>query len=96
MRVLAVVWVAALVGCHGERPSTFSAGTTWTFPLVDPLAGDELLVPVYIDHRGPFLFALDPGARSRVDRAALVALRRVTELWLHDVQIGDLTVRDSG
>jgi hypothetical protein len=61
-----------VAGCARGAPPGFSKGTTWTFPLVDPLANGKLVTPVYLDGRGPYLMALDPDAPvSMVDREAL-------------------------
>ncbi|MGE0872289.1 MAG: hypothetical protein AB7P03_27265 [Kofleriaceae bacterium] len=71
---------AAAAGCARGAPPGFSGGasgatpgaTSWTFPLVDPLADGRLITPVYLDGRGPFLFAIDPDAeRTVVDRSIL-------------------------
>lgn len=56
-------------GCAIGAPPGFSNGTSWSFPLVDPLDDGRLVTPVYVDGRGPYLFALDPdAAMSMVDR----------------------------
>jgi hypothetical protein len=40
----------------------FSAGDSWTAPLVGPLENDLLVVPVFVNGKGPYLFAIDPDA----------------------------------
>ncbi|HEY1558966.1 MAG TPA: hypothetical protein VGF94_29290 [Kofleriaceae bacterium] len=92
MRALAAISLVMLAGCFGERPAMFSAGTSWTFPLVDPLADTELIVPVYVGHRGPFLFALDPARPSRIDRVVVAESGGGPDLTIRDVRIGDLAV----
>jgi len=63
---------ASLVGCAQGAPPGFSHGSQWSFPLVDPLADGKLVTSVYLDGRGPYLFAIDPDAPiSTVDREAL-------------------------
>ena len=72
-------WLAAalaLASCTPTRraPSGFSPGDSWTIPLVGPLEDGLLLVPAWIDDKGPFLFALDPDANvSIVDTDAVKA-----------------------
>ena len=73
MRSVAFVSIccALIAGCARGAPPGFSPGEHWTLPLVDPLADGKLLTPVYIEDRGPFLFAIDPDApRSIVERSA--------------------------
>jgi hypothetical protein len=67
-----------LAACAGGAPPGFSAGDRWTFPLVAPLEGGRLLVPVKINDRGPYLFLIDPDSPvSSIDRAL------VSDLELH-------------
>ncbi|MGE5187296.1 MAG: hypothetical protein ACM31C_34850 [Acidobacteriota bacterium] len=56
--------LAALLvgGCAIGAPPGFSPGDTWTMPLVEPLHGGRLLVPVMVHGKGPYLFALDRDA----------------------------------
>jgi hypothetical protein len=62
------LWFVVVLGCVSQTPPGFPAGQRWTFSLVDPLADERLIAPVYIDGRGPFLFVLDPEApRTIVD-----------------------------
>jgi hypothetical protein len=62
----------SVLGCAQGAPPGFSQGSQWSFPLVDPLADGRLVTPVYLDGRGPYLFAIDPDAPiSTVDREAL-------------------------
>ena len=50
---------------HGSPPG-FSSGKSWSFPLVDPLENGTLVTPVFINDRGPYLFAIDPDARVSI------------------------------
>jgi hypothetical protein len=62
----------SVLGCAQGAPPGFSQGSQWSFPLVDPLANGKLVTAVYLDGRGPYLFAIDPDAPiSTVDREAL-------------------------
>ncbi len=62
----------SVLGCAQGAPPGFSHGSQWSFPLVDPLANGKLVTSVYLDGRGPYLFAIDPDAPlSTVDRDAL-------------------------
>jgi hypothetical protein len=40
----------------------FSAGESWTAPLVGPLEDELLVVPVFVNGKGPYLFAVDTDA----------------------------------
>ncbi|HUJ60292.1 MAG TPA: hypothetical protein VLX92_17415 [Kofleriaceae bacterium] len=72
MRTVLVLVLAIAAGCAAPLPASFPAGDRWTFPLVDPLADDRLIVPVAIDGRGPYLLVLDPEApRTIVDAEAI-------------------------
>jgi hypothetical protein len=68
---LVVASVAALVGgCTLGPPPGYSSGDSWSFPLVGPLENGNLVVPVKVHDRGPYLFVIDPDApRSSVDAA---------------------------
>jgi aspartyl protease len=67
---LAVAAVAALAGCPktGGGPSGITGVNRdrWTFPLVAPLENGLLVTPVTINDHGPYLFALDPDAKTSV------------------------------
>lgn len=52
----------AACGAPSAVPQTFSAGDAWTAPLVGPLENDLLMVPVFVNGKGPYVFALDPDA----------------------------------
>ena len=56
--------IAGTTTCTSGPPPGYSGGAadSWTFPLVGPLEGGLLLVPVTVNDKGPFLFALDPDA----------------------------------
>jgi hypothetical protein len=66
--------VVAIAGCALGAPPGFAPHdrTSWSFPLVDPLADHRLVTPVYVDGHGPFLFAIDPDAPATVVDADLV------------------------
>jgi len=62
--------VGAGTACTPKPPPGF-AGTndnldSWTFPLIGPLENSLLFVPVSVNDKGPFLFALDPDATVSV------------------------------
>ena len=76
--------LVALAACTVGAPPGFSAGDTWTFPLVDALDTGRLLTPVYVDGRGPFLFAIDPNSSKTVVDPQVG--------FLQHVQIGTLTI----
>ena len=59
---LAGVLVAAACSPPSAVPQTFSAGDSWTAPLVGPLENDLLIVPVFVNGKGPYLFAVDTDA----------------------------------
>jgi hypothetical protein len=60
--ILPVLFALPVTACAFGAPPGFSEGETWTFPLVEPQQGGRLLVPVTIEGRGPYLFAIDPDA----------------------------------
>ncbi len=62
----ALGFVGLLGACAIGSPPGFSEGSTWTFPLVDPLADGKLVTPVWVDGKGPYLFAIDPETRVSV------------------------------
>lgn len=68
----ALILAAAILGaaCTSGAPPGFAGGRgdRWTVPLIGPFEDGLLLVPVTIDGKGPFVFALDPDANiSAVD-----------------------------
>jgi len=67
-----IVIVAMLSACATGAPPHFSGGNTWTFPLVDPLADGKLVTPVFIEGKGPYLFAIDPDAPLTVADSELI------------------------
>jgi hypothetical protein len=68
-RVLPLVLLAA-AGCTVGAPPGFSGGDAWSFPLVGPLEGGPLVVPVSFGDKGPYLFTIDPDSpRSHIDIA---------------------------
>jgi len=62
-----------LAACSTGAPPGFSAGETWTAPLVGPLEDSLLFVPVMIGDHGPYLFAIDPDANVSIVDDAIVA-----------------------
>ncbi len=67
LQTLATLGFVGLLGaCAIGSPPGFSDGSTWTLPLVDPLADGRLLTPVWVDGKGPFLFVIDPETRVSV------------------------------
>lgn len=84
----AVLVVAMSAGCAIGAPPGFSAGETWTFPLVDPLADGRLLVPVMVHEHGPYLFEIDRDSPTVIDPTvaveAGVRVRGPTRMVDHD------------
>jgi len=62
MRLRNVVVAVVMSGCALGPPPGFSQGTTWTFPLVDPLADGRLVTVLTVEGKGPYLVAIDPDA----------------------------------
>ena len=62
MRSLPLACLLSLSACAFGAPPGFSAGDTWTMPLVEPLSGGRLLTIVRVEDRGPYVFAIDPDA----------------------------------
>ena len=73
-------WLASAVlslcgACAMGAPPGFSAGDSWTVPIVAPLENGPILVPVRINGAGPYLFMLDPDSSvSSVDTAIVSEL----------------------
>ena len=91
------MWFTCLLpACVIGAPPGFSPGEAWTFPLVDPLAHEPLIVPVTIGGKGPMLFALDPDAETGIDVGFIPELPTVGNgpnyAPITDVQIGTLHV----
>jgi hypothetical protein len=77
--LLVAVLAASAASCSIGAPPGFSSGDSWTFPLVGPLEDGLLVVPVFVNDKGPYLFGIDPdSAVSQVDEAI------VSELGLHN------------
>lgn len=67
-RMRYLVLLALVGGCAmGAPPGFATPGDTWTVPLVDPLAGGRLIVPVMVEGHGPYLFAIDRDSGTVVD-----------------------------
>src|SRR5437660_107636 len=60
-------------GCAIGAPPGFSQGSTWTLPLVDPLADGRLITSLYIEGKGPYLVAIDPDAPVTVLDGNIIA-----------------------
>jgi hypothetical protein len=89
-------------------PPGFSAGDSWSVPLVDPMANGRLIVPVTIHDHGPYLFLLDRDAGTVIGPDIVHDLDVPVKGWrvldyfdrshpamraqLTDVHIGDLTI----
>jgi hypothetical protein len=84
MRPTALLALCVLAGCTVGAPPGFSSGDSWSAPLVGPLEGGPLLVPVKVHDKGPYLFLIDPDAPvSHVDEAL------ASELELHSTIGGE-------
>lgn len=71
----AVPLALSLAACTLGAPPGFSSGEAWSVPLVGPMEDSELLVPVYINDQGPFLFRIDSDAMvSNIDEALVSQL----------------------
>lgn len=65
------MWRLALIvvltaGCTVGAPPGFSAGDSWTVPLVGPLEDGLLLVPALVNGKGPYVFMVDPDAQNSI------------------------------
>ena len=70
MRLLSLLALSLLAGCTVGAPPGFSSGDSWSAPLVGPLEGGPLIVPVKLHDKGPYLFLIDPDSPvSHVDEA---------------------------
>lgn len=62
--------------CVVGAPPGFSSGDLWTVPLVAPLEKGQLLVPVSIEGKGPYLFLIDPDSPdSSIDTSIATGLK---------------------
>ena len=60
---------ALLAGCSAGSvgaPVGFSNGESWTAPMIGPLEDGLILVPVFINGKGPYTFAVDTDANYSV------------------------------
>lgn len=57
---------ASVVACTHGAPPAFPKGESWTLPLVGPLEGGQLVVPVYVQDAGPYLMVIDPDSPTTV------------------------------
>jgi hypothetical protein len=71
----ACVLVLAACGSLPARPMPLPplASAHSRIPLIDPLDGAELLVPVMIDGDGPYVFTIDPAAPHTIVAVAVIA-----------------------
>jgi hypothetical protein len=80
----AVALSVCLLACTPGTPLGYSSGTSWSFPLVAPLEGGPLLVPVTIKGHGPYLFLVSPDSPySAVDSAIVSELELRSLLGPH-------------
>ena len=56
----------ALASCTAGAPTGFSGGDHWSVPLIGPLEDGLLLVPVFVNGAGPYVFAIDPDANVTI------------------------------
>lgn len=83
------------VGC-ASTPVGFAGGVRWTVPLVSPLENGQILLPVNIHGKGPYLFIVDPdAARSMIDRevAQQLDLYSKSYAWHNFLDQNDHVVR---
>lgn len=84
MRPFYLIALLFLAGCTVGAPPGFSSGDSWSAPLVGPLEGGPLVVPVKIHDKGPYLFQIDPDSPvSHLDEAL------ASELELHSTIGGE-------
>jgi hypothetical protein len=69
--LLSVAALAASASCTIGAPPGFSDGSSWSFPLVGSLEGGQVLAPVMIHDKGPYLFVIDPDAPVSVLDSAI-------------------------
>jgi hypothetical protein len=81
-RYAALVALGALAlsfGCSTGAPPGFSGGDSWIIPLIGPLEDGPLLVPAFVNDKGPFVFAIDTDAHvSIIDEDVLAATKAHT------------------
>ncbi len=70
---LALALAAPLGSCTIGAPPGFSSGDSWSFPLAGALEGGQLLAPVIIHDKGPYLFVIDPDAPHSILDGALAS-----------------------
>jgi hypothetical protein len=69
----ALALAVAATSCVLGAPPGFSAGNSWTFPLVGPLEDGVLVTAVFVNDKGPYLFTIDPDAPLSSVDAGLVS-----------------------
>lgn len=61
-----LIAASLLVGCSVGAPPGFSSGDSWQAPLIGPLEDGLLIVPVFINGKGPYQFAIDGDANVTI------------------------------
>ncbi|MFT3695412.1 MAG: aspartyl protease family protein [Kofleriaceae bacterium] len=61
-----LIAAALLAGCSVGAPPGFSSGESWQAPLIGPLEDGLLIVPVFINGKGPYQFAVDGDANVTI------------------------------
>ena len=79
-RALFVSLTLCLAGCALGKPLAFSDGTRWSFPVMSIGDRDDLVTPVYIGDKGPYLFIVVPGRSSAIDTARAEELDLFTSI----------------
>src|ERR1700710_1246723 len=62
----ALLAAALLAACSAAGPVGFPSGDSWTAPMIGPLEDGLILVPVFINGKGPYTFAVDTDANYTV------------------------------
>ena len=92
----AAALLVSVASCGAATPVWYEADgdkTTWTLPLVDPLGNGELVVPAFVNNKGPFLFVIDPdAARTTIDRGVAERLDLYPKQYVRLVNQRDKTV----
>ena len=81
-RYAALIVLVLAAACTSGAPPGFGGarGDRWSFPLIGAMEDGLLLVPVTIDGKGPYVFAIDPDANiSAIDEQIVMegALRTI-------------------
>ena len=81
--LVAAFAAVTMAACAYGSPPGFSPGKSWTFPLVDPLENGTLVTPVFINDKGPFLFAIDPDAMVTIVDKQVASEALGNDLGMH-------------